>query len=315
MRNLTDLQKIAVDLYKGQMSANYSTRDAEDVLRDSIAELINKNGRPNLNKFGENKYKVFAILEEVLEPVTQGYELPASIANIIRVVNVGWGDATEVTVDDPALFKVYKVSDGNADIRRQTVSGNRLYVATDVFAIKIYAELSDFLAGRIDWIALVNKVNASRANDVARKLASLFGTNENPIASESGSFDADTLAKLIERVEEEYSTSAVIYGKKSVLGKIQDVVQSEKSKEEFNAFGYYGQFRGTPILEMPTGSNDLVILPYSGSPIAIVVNEGSAIVKDTQDFGDRNDLQLELFLGYKMGLAVVDIRGAVYTLA
>ena len=315
MNKLTDLQRVALDLYKGEIPTEFSKADAENVLREEISKLITKNGRPDLNMFGKNKYDVFAILSEVLEPVTNVYELPQALSNLIKVVNIGHGDTTEITVDDPKLFDVYRISDGNADIRRQTVAGNRLYVPTDVFGVKIYAELSDFLAGRIDWVAMVTKVNVSRQSDVALKIAELFAGNVNPIAKETGSFNAETLISLIEQVEEEYKTGAVIYGKKSTLGKIQDVVQSEKSKEDFNHFGYYGEFRGTPIIELPTGSNELVILPYSGSPIAIVVNEGQAIVRDTSDFGVRNDLQLELFLGYKMGLAVVEIRGAVYELA
>lgn len=311
----TDLQKVAVDLYRGNTASNFSTREAEEILREEISNLISVNGKPSLNKFRENKYKVYALLEEVFMPVTQPYQLPAELQSMIRVERIADNEVPEFTVDDPALFKVYKTSDGNIDIRRQTVAGDKVTVSVGVHMIKIYAELSNFLTGRIDWVGMINKVNASFDDFINRSMASLFDGVANPIKTATGTFDADKLADLIDEVETKYGTGAVIYGKKSVLGKVQDVVQSERSKEDFNSIGYYGQFRGTPMIEIPTSSTELVILPYAGSPLGLVVIQGNPLVLDTGDFGTRNDLQMEFVMGMRLGFVSVDIGGATYTIA
>lgn len=315
MNKLNDIQKIALDLYKGNMPANFSTREAEDVLRDTISELICVNGKPNHNKYGENKYKVFALLEEIFLPVVEPYRLPQELANMIRIESIGDGESKEFEVEYPELFDIYKVSDGNIDVRRQTVAGRKISIPTEFAIVRIYAELSDFLAGRVDWVGMVNRVNRSFEDQIARNMAGLFGEVANPIHTANGTFDSDTLADLIDRVEEKYGTGTVIYGKKSALGKVQDVVQAERSKEDFNAIGYYGQFRGTPMVEIPVKGNDLVILPYNGSPIGVVLFEGNPLFLETADFGARNDLQLEFVMRRKIGYAKVDVSGAVYELA
>lgn len=315
MRQLTDLQKIAVDLYKGGTPANFSKREAEDVLREEISALICKDGVPNHNKFSENKWKVYALLEDVFAPVAQPYELPEQIRNLIRTETIGHRESKEFEIGDNELFKVYKVSDGNLDIRRQTTYAGRVAVNTEWYSIKIYAELSDFLAGKIDWVGMINKVNASISDYVAREMAKLFTGVTNPVDTGTGAFDANVLIRLIQAVKDKYKSQAVIYGNMLTLGKIQDIVQSEKSKEEFNSIGYYGQFRGTPVMELPVEGNDLIILPYNGSPIGLVVVEGTPIVRDSADFGERNDMQLELFTAFKMGFVAIDIGGAKYELA
>ena len=315
MRKLTDLQKVSIDTFKGINTANFSSREGEEILREEIGKLICRNGVPNIHAYNKNKHDLFELMEEILLPVAEPYTLPAELQSMIRIENIAEGEYKEFNVEFPELFKAYKVSDGNIDIRRQTVAGRKLVIPTAFEAIKIYAELADFVKGKIDWASMVSRVNKSFENIVARNIAKLFDSVANPIDTASGTFNADTLAQLIEKVEEKYSSGAIIYGKKSVLGKVQDVVQSEVSKQDFNAIGYYGQFRGTPMMQLPTDSADLVILPYNGSPIGIVVREGAPLVLETSDFGTRNDLQLELIMRIKLGYATVDVSGATYTLA
>ena len=313
-KDLKDLKKLARDVYLGQ-TGNFSISDANDELRKAILEFMtNDRGEISYNIYKQNQYQLFAVLEDVLSPVVKPYELPAELSSLVSIQTIPYGDRAYVNVDDNAVFDLYVNVNGNADIRRQTAIGGRLPVETSPLAIKIYAELRQFLAGEVDFTNMVNKVRTSFASGVDKRIGELFNNLDVSVEDATGSFDPDKLAELIEKVEDIYGTEAIIYGRKSVLGKVQDVVQSDEAKREFNSMGYFGSFRGTKMIDVPTKSDKLVIVPYTGSPLVVVIYEGAPLALDTSDFAQRNDLQIEFFFQQLVGVAKAVTQGATYKL-
>lgn len=312
--DLKDLQRLARDVYHGELG-NFSAADADEQLREVIRGLVtNARGEVTYNTYKANQYELFAVLEEVLSPIVKPYELPTELAGLITTETVPWGQKATVDVDENSVFDVYVNVDGNADIRRQSISGRTLEVETSPLAIKVYTELKKFLAGDVNFVDLVNRVRVSFNSGVQKRIGALFADITSPLHEQVGAFDPDVLAELIERIEDTYNSEAVIYGRKSVLGKVQDVVISDEYAKQFNDFGYYGSFRGTRMIKVPTTSDKLIIVPYTGSPVAVVVYEGSPIAFDTSDFGQRNDMQLEFFFQQSVGVAKAVTQGITYTI-
>lgn len=59
---------------------------------------------------------------------------------------------------DDQLFKVAIISDGNQNLLRQRIrAGQRFSVPTQNYGVKIYDELDRFLAGELDWNAMIQE--------------------------------------------------------------------------------------------------------------------------------------------------------------
>jgi len=321
---LTDLQKLSRDVYNGSVQ-KYSKDEAELAIKTAVIEACG--GEWNIYSFQENKYKVFAIMSEVLS-IGLGELLTGKFDEFVETRDTDLGDTIEFDVEDNSLFKVATIADGNTDIRRQKIYGTKLTVATELMGVKIYEELDKFIAGRINWSKMIDKVMQSYAHEVAVKIYNaIYGSYSALVApyKVNAVYDKTTLTDMIAHIEASTGQKAVVFGTKKALGKITDATPSERMKDELNMMGHYGYVAGTALLELPQahlagtdtfGVNDsfLLVVP-NGEKIVKLILEGDAYVYDTPA-GVRNDSQLEFFFGRKAGVAVLISRNfAIYQLA
>src|SRR5574344_2051641 len=151
---MTSYIQLAKDLAKGSVQ-NYSASDANTVLRKAfLAELGTE--EIDFNTYRENKYKIFRIISETISPIIND-RLDTVLGRFAEVRNVAFGDSIVFDIENPELFEVAVVADGTGNLRRQRIDNGKLPVAVETFGVKIYDEFYRFLAGRIDWNALVNK--------------------------------------------------------------------------------------------------------------------------------------------------------------
>lgn len=318
MANYTALQKMSLDVYKG-VPVVFNNVSGEDALRNKIVETIG--GEWNYYNFQRNKIDFYELMSELLVLPTQ--EIMGNIfGGIVSVETVPMGTKKVIDVQDENLFKVATVAAGNSDIRRQRVFNRQITIETGDIAVKIYDDFDRFIAGRIDWASLIERVRRSIANDTARKiyqalLGSYSASNSN--YNVSGTLNETTLDRMIARVEAKTGLKCGIWGTKETLGKlsvsatsIQTVQAPENLREDYASMGYFRNYKGTPMVEIPTildpgtdnltFGNEIFILPV-GMEIIKVVYEGSPIVDDTQDTTRRNDRQIEFLFTQKLGVA------------
>jgi len=318
MANYTALQKMSLDVYKG-VPVVFNNVSGEDALRNKITETIG--GEWNYYNFQRNKIDFYELMSELLVLPTQ--EIMGNIfGGIVSVETVPLGTKKVIDVQDENLFKVATVAAGNSDIRRQRVFNRQITIETGDIAVKLYDDFDRFIAGRIDWASLIERVRRSIANDTAKKiyqalLGSYSASNSN--YNVSGTLNETTLDRMIARVEAKTGLKCGIWGTKETLGKlsvsatsIQTVITPENLREDYASMGYFRNYKGTPMVEIPTildpgtdnltFGNEIFILPV-GMEIIKVVYEGSPIVDDTQDTTRRNDRQIEFLFTQKLGVA------------
>lgn len=313
MIKLTDLQKLAVDTYRGSVT-KYSKTEAESAIRNAVVDACG--GEWNYFSFNKNKWDVYQIMSEVLS-VGLGELLIGKFDNFADVRDTELGDTVEFLVEDNSLFRVATIADGNTDIRRQKVYNKKLTITTEKLAIKIYEEFDRFIAGRIDWATMVDRVQLSYAHEVSIRIYNaIYGSYDTLSApfQVSGVFDETKLLDAIAHVEASTGQKAVVFGTKRGLAKITTADTSEGMKDQLNLLGHYGVFRGTDLLELPQahkpGTNDfavaddfLLVVP-NGEKIVKVILEGDTYIYDTEA-GQRNDEQIEFFFGRKVGVGVL----------
>lgn len=312
--NITDLQKVSIGLMQGSVG-NYSIEEGNELIRKVIIDACD--GEWNMYKFQANKYKVFEIIAEVLTlPV--GRMVEESFGRFANIERVPLNTKKQYVVKDPSLFKSYIVSAGNQDIRRQKLYNSKFEVITHREAIKIYAELDDFISGTIDFPEMVQRVALSFNNMIAKAIYSAVhnaytGAEINATGGASGLAWSGTvteanLMKLITRVEGRLGVKCAIYGTNASLSliPIQAVGASEDMKSQQNSVGYVGKFRGRDCIELPQTAtediaDDFLIIAPVGTQMVYVVLEGDAYVIDSNS-DSRNDMQMEYFFGQQFGV-------------
>lgn len=318
---MNELQKLALDLAKGQVT-NYSKSEADNVLRKAFLESIGTD-EIDFDTYRQNKYKIFQILQETISPIIND-RLEEVMGRFAEVRNIGWGDSQVFDVENPELFEVSVVADGTANLRAQRIDNGKMTVDTANYGIKIYDEFYRFLAGRIDWGQLVDKVAKSYERKIAESVnAAIYGSYNSIDApfKYSGTFSEDELLRVLQAVEALYG-AAMVVGTKAALAKIKPDYVGDADKARYNAIGHIGVFRGYETValaqsfkpqstEFNLSNTDLLILPSTSEKIVKIVVEGNAIIFDEQN--TQGDMSIEHTFIKKagVGLSLTDKFGIV----
>lgn len=318
---MTDLQRLALDVYNGK-TVMFNEVNGEDAIRNAINTAVG--GEFNYKTFRENKYKVFSIIEEVLD-VTLGVVITNQFDNLAEVKNVAVGERPSFRVEDPSLFRIARIAGGTNDLRRQKILNNRFEVETDYFGAKIYAELEMFIAGMVDWTSMVNRLTLSFANDLGVRIYEAVANSYSALNATygvTGTYNEDKLFDIIQHVEAKAGgRKAVIMGTKKALRKVsKDIVMSDNMKDKMNSVGFIGNVGGTDLVLLPqahkVGTDDffvddnmLLIVPQNEKLVKVVV-EGETQMIEIADAGTRNDQQMEYLVQKKLGVGVM--QSAIY---
>lgn len=310
---MNELIKLALDLSKGQVNGNFSKADANNVLRSAFLEKIGTD-EISYDVYRQNKYVIFQIIQETISPIIND-RLEETMGRFAEVRNVAWGDTIVFDVENPALFDVSVVADGTANLRKQRVANGKMTVDLTTYGVAIYDEFYRFLANRIDWGKLVDKVAKSYEKKIAESVnAAIYGSYNSldALFKYSGTFAEAELLRVLQAVEALYG-SAIVVGTKAALAPIQPAYAGNQTKDEYNALGYVGTFRGYDTVALTQSfkpnsndfnlsNTDLLILPNTSDKIVKIVTEGTAIVEDVQNI--QGDLSIEHYLIQKAGVGL-----------
>jgi hypothetical protein len=318
---ITDLQRLALDVYQGK-NVMFNEVAGEDAIRNAINVACG--GEFNYKNFRENKYKVFSIIEELVD-TTLGVVITNQFDGLAEVKNVAIGERPAFRVEDPSLFRIARIAGGTNDLRRQKLLNGKFEVDTDWFGAKIYAELEMFIAGLVPWNEFVNRITLSFANDLGKRIYEAVAnsyTALNAVYGVTGTYNEDKLFDMVQHIEARSGgKKAVVMGTKKALRKVsKDLVMSDNMKEKFNQIGYIGTVGGVDLVLLPQAhkvgtdefyvdDNMLLVIPQ-GEKLVKVVVEGETQMIEIADAGTRNDQQMEYLVQKKFGVGVM--QSAIY---
>ena len=321
---LNDIQKLSLDAYNGQPVDKYSVNEMNKMLRAAIVEACG--GEWNFYKFQKNKWDVYQIIAETM-PISLKASLDGAFGDMAEIKDTALGDKNYWTVANNDLFKVYTVARGNYDVERQTIVSNSFTIATQKKLIKIYTEIDLFIAGKVDWVELINRVTKSFGAYIGELIYNTMYNSYSAIGASykhTGAFDASTMLELISQVQVASGASKVqIFGTQIALANIADGAgYSDGEKRRFNEFGFYDMFRGNALYMFPQAYragtatkavNDqcVFIIPDTGEKIVKIMLEGDPEVRDS-DGTARNDGQPEFLFGRMIGAASLTVEEGLY---
>lgn len=329
MTDLKALKQLSIDINKKSLQGNFSYKDANDMIRGAILDACG--GKLDRYSLIDNKGAVFRVISEVMTPGL-GELLVDAFDEFAEVREVDLGDSLEFEIKDNSLFRVARIAPGNRNIRRQKIYARKLVVETDKLGIKIYEDLDRFLAGRIDWAELTERVQLSYQTAISHRIYDAIYESYSDLDAPfqvNGNFDEELLLETIKHVEASTGEKVGVFGTSTALAKISldPNFMSDEMKNKINLLGHLGTFRGTDLFALPQGykpgtkdflvSDDFLLILPIGEKIVKLVLEGDVTVDDRGDgMSDaRNDEQIEFFLARNVGVGVLKAdRYAIYRL-
>lgn len=310
---------LGVDLNRGIKSFSfedktYSAAEAVEVLRQSLIEANGGSATIDYKSVRRNKAEIFEIVEEIIPAIVNDGLNDSDFWNTyVDYRNLKFGDKNEFYIED-ADFVVTTIADGIATPRRQRLLGTTVSVETSIHAIRIYDEFSRFMAGRIDWDALCEKVAAAFQKAIWADIFTAFtGYTGYASYSVTGSSDADSIIDVINDIEAATGKGAVIFGTQPVLKKISDITVpngvSSQARDDIYQKGYYGKFYGTPCFKIDkpegagTSADKTLYIIGADDKFIKFVNEGDTIIDD-RNWSDNADMTIEYRVLQKWGVGI-----------
>lgn len=328
----TETKKIVNELARGKQILNYSAEDMSDKVRKAFVELNNGSTKINLKNFYRGS-ELYSLVEEVIPQIIDaGIKEDNALMQYVDYRNIANGDKAEFIIRDKSNVIVASAADGISQVRRQRVGdGQRVSIDTKMKTVRIYDDLSRFLAGQIDFNDLIELVTNAMTNSLrADAVIALNGITENTAGLnadlvKTGSYDESALLKLCERVEAETGKTAKILGSLTALRKIETAVVSTEAENHMYNFGFYGKFNGIDMIRanqmFTPGTKDFLlkedtIYVFAGDNKFIkVVNEGEGYLETVSGM-TRADNGQEVIYTQGMGAGIVCAEAiGVYTMS
>ena len=325
--NVQEVRDMAYDLYKGR-TANFDKNSANEAIKNIILEAAGCADKWDMYKFMDNKYKVFAIMKEILTPVV-AEAVNNRFDAWVDIEDIALGDTKEFEVLNMDLFEIGYVADGTSELRRQKLVNGKLAMTQFQLGAKIYTEFDDFRRGRVDFAQMIDRLALSFEAKIAEiivKGVEAAYNNKGAFTNTAGAFDKGAMLEIVQKVEAKAGQEAVIYGTKVALANLVEKGEfvAESDLDEIKQAGHVRMWHGCKIVEIPQfinradklslNDNLLYVIP-NGTKIVKILFEGDVDVIEVADPAVRKDMQFEyMFMRrLQMGIAKSSVYG-VYQL-
>lgn len=301
-----------------------ASKYTDQAVRDAFFEIL---GEEKLTWKGWRRHKIecFEIMENVLD-----VNIPLSWVDspfykqFVETKSTADGDTNEFVVEDASVLFTSKLAGNYWSIDRQKVQGNRSFsVQVETIGIRVYDELERFLKGTITLAKMVSNLQKAFQDEIDSRIYTSFngiGTYLPAKFQETGSYDKDTLADLIQRVQVASRRNVILAGTRSALAHIVDGINanimSEKQKEEIATTGMLLDYTGLGVhaMQIPQSfarfsydfkvdNNSIFVLPDGVKPVKLFF-EGDTRTKENNE-KDNDDMTIDATVMMKTGVGII----------
>lgn len=320
---------LGIDLSRGSVT-QFSAEEANATLRKAILDAIDcTDGVFNYKKYRRNKLAAFEIMEEILD-VRLEEGIKNQFDSFVDYRSVKFGDSLKFRRENPDLFEIATIAGGTNNLRRQRLSDSAFTIETGWKGVKIYEELERFLAGQVDWVAMISKVERSFTSEIAGDIYTAIKAAYSGLSApyyETGSWDIDAFNDVVSHVEAATGMSAIVIGTKKAIQKAEPkYVTAGLDVNQRNQDGYFKTIDGTTFGVIPQAhipgtdtfaidDDFLLILPNGDEKIIKFIMEGETLIKEVNGQDNADDSQ-EYVVRKKYGAAVAaSTKYGVYILS
>ena len=308
----------------------FSAAEANDKIREMFHKIQGTNSNSNRKELRrairQHKYDIFELIEDTVENrLVTGWGENPFFREFVEMKSVASGDTNEFTTEDKSVLTVSEVSGNHHDLERQSLGfGETFRVKTSWIGLKVYTEYENFMAGRIDWVKMINKVYEAVDAYVNGVLYGAVIGGADKLSSQFNKTGTLTKAGIIEWVSDvQTATNAevALMGTKAALSKVTALGDtswiSNEMKDELNKTGRVGYFEGIRLVEIPqafakndtttklVSNNILLAMPLTDNKFIKMFDEGEAQISEVSDGNVNRDKTVEFEYQMKLGVATV----------
>lgn len=318
-----EVKDIAKALYEGRIEkfskGEMNEQEATDIITNAILDVCDCREKFNINKFMDNKYKVFQILEEVLtEPVNNG--IVPQYQAWMDIKSVDYNTTYAFKTLDNDLFRVGVVANGTHDFHRQRLVGGKLAMTSFSLGIKIYEEFHALRTGQVNFTQMIDRVKESFDAKIMELVVKMIEKSYDGLDTKfvvKGSYDKAKLLGLVDVVEAKAKKKPVIFGTRTALDNLDGL--SDSDKEDIRNNGYLKLWNGIQCVLIPQAldNNDnfvvnnktLFVIP-DGTKIVKLLMEGDPEVRETTSEEERDDQQIEFAFMQRIQIGIA--KSSIY---
>ena len=312
-RNLREDLRAGVKMYNEE-GQEVSKKEAESKILTYSRQILGLNENSTkrdinraLKKYG---HEFFEVIEEDIDvAVEEGFRADEWFDKYVDNRNLKRGDKNEFWTPEEVLLSVVKVAGDMHDFTVQRLGAGEATSATiSKYGIAVGADVSLYLAGRLDW----NKFVQQTADAFVRKIkndcyAAVMnaGTTLPSMFKGTGALSSatkETFDQLIEDVSTANGNCPVyIMGTNTALKKLNALADvqwaDDAHKKAMSHTGRLGDYEGTSLLEIPQrfavgfvdlpenqkrliASNQLLIMPAIEDKFVKLVDEGETEINE-----------------------------------
>ena len=265
----------------------------------------------------DNAREWFDIIEDTVEVVIEaGFTSSMWFNNLVETKTIAYGDRQDFYVENDALLSVAKAGTSHHDhIMQRIGAGQPITIPTDLYVIKVGADINKYVVGQVDWAKLVAKIAESYIAEIQSVVYTAVSTAATQLPVQTSAFiGTGTIVKanfdaIIENVSAANGGAPVVLmGTKAALANLSALVPvnwiADKQKDSFADTGLIGVYEGNILVEIPQRfadrslttkifpSNVIMIMPQVEDKFVKLVDEGDTQILEKTERGDyQSDLQ------------------------
>lgn len=301
-----------------------ASKYTDQAVRDAFFEIL---GEEKLDWKGWRRHKIeiFEVMENVLD-----VNLPLAWADspfyrqFVETKTTANGDTNEFDVEDSSVLFTSKLAGNYWSIDRQKLQGVKSFgVHVETIGVRVYDELERFLKGTITLEKMMTALQKAFQTDIDSRIYTSFNGISTYLPAkfqETGTYDKDTMADLIERVQVASQQNVILAGTRAALAHIPDGinanVMSASQKEEIATTGMLLDYTGLGVraMQIPQSfarfsydfkvdNNSIFVLPDGVKPCKLFFEGDTRTKENTSQ--DNDDMTIDATVMMKAGVGII----------
>ncbi len=325
---MNEIAKLIIDNYNNDLPTKFEATtkaDRDNMIRQEILGVMGlqqfdaKAVRKALRNPAVN-VAVFEIIENVItEGILKGTYKNEFFDNFVETKTIDAGDKNEYYVAPRHQLVCAEFSGSHWDLKRQRIDvGQTISTEMRDFGIKVYEYLERVLAGRCDFVELVNALQVAVDQKLREISYATFAALLNRLPetfSLTGSFDEAEVLELASHIEADAGEITFV-GTKVALNKLQGKVTlpaSDAMKNERNQKGYVSLWNGYRCVEIAQqhklgtldfmmSNDEIYVIAGDTKPVKMSVTSG--LIQENSGY-QNHDMSMEYTYVFQAGVAVV----------
>lgn len=282
----------------------------------------------------DNSRAWFDIIEDTIDAVIEvGFKQSDFFNEFVDRKTIKFGDRQDFVIEeDDVLFSIAKAGTSHHDHILQRLAGRKtLPVSTELYVVKIGADINRYILGDVEWSAWIANIARSYEAMIEEETFAMLGQAVTALPAMfkgTGTLDATTKSNFDDIVSAVSAANngaeVVIMGDKWAASKISGMADvnwaAKDQRDSVMNTGNIGIYEGTRIITLPNRFKDktfqnyvidrdkLYILPVIGDAGKFIkmIDEGNTEVWEYMDKNEKYLSDLQTYeVQRRMGFAVV----------